>query len=287
MTAIVGLHYLDGILMMADTEELLGGDAKSECDKLYRFIFPVGTVITGGAGDSHLIDCANQELHQFFATGAAQTPDKKISPESLLDALNKFAAKFFKETTGAYKGFASDVVPQFEMLIAANCNQQTMLFCWKRNRVVWISPPHHTSIGSGVIQLHPLLRDVQFSASKECMLFHGMKMMFHAKRTVIGVGGATEAVALQNDGKTHYFGTLALRKIEELVVNYEEFKTKILDGMLSTIAVTDPKIEPELEANIARQLKELGDDFKKYRQAYKDILKSQVDAQKSTRKKRS
>jgi 20S proteasome alpha/beta subunit len=62
MTAILGLSYLDGVLMMGDTEESLGGDSKSECDKLYRFIFPSGTVITCGAGDSHLIDCANQEL---------------------------------------------------------------------------------------------------------------------------------------------------------------------------------------------------------------------------------
>lgn len=280
MTAIIGLHYLDGILMLADTEELLGGDSKSECDKLYRFIFPIGTVITGGAGDSHFIDCANQELHQFFATGAAQTADTKITPESLLEALNKFGAKFFKETTGAYRGFAYESAPRIEMLIAVNCNQQTMLFRWTHNRVVWVSPPHHTSIGSGVIQLHPMLRDIQFSASKECMLFYGMKMMFHAKRTVVGVGGMTEAIALQNDGRTHYFGTAPLRKIEELAVNYEEFKTKILDGMFATIAVTDPRIEPELEANIKSRLAELGDHLKMYRQAYKDILKPQLDTKK-------
>jgi hypothetical protein len=271
--------------MMADTEELLTGEAKSECDKLYRFIFPIGTVIIGGAGDSHFIDCANQELHQFFSTGAGQTPNEKMTPASLLLALNTFAAKFYRETTGAYRGFAYESIPRIEMLIAVNCNQQTMLFRWMHNRVVWISPPLHASVGSGVSHIHPMLRDIQFSASKECMLFYGMKMMFHAKRTVIGVGGATEAIALQDDGRAHYFGTSVLRKIEELAVNYEEFKTKVLDGMFSTIAVTDPKIEPELEANIQSRLAKLGEDLKTYRQAYKDILKPQLVAQKSMENK--
>ena len=281
MTAILGLNYLDGVLMMADTEELLGGDAKSECDKLYRFTFPIGTVITGGAGDSHFIDCANQELHQFFATGAAQTPDAKATAESILAGLNTFAAKFFDETTRAYSGFALETVPRIEMLIAVNCNQQTMLFRWTHNDVLWIPPSDHTSIGSGVVQLHPMLRDVQFSASKECLLFHGMRMMFHAKRAVVGVGGKTEAVALQNDGRTHNFGSIALQKIEELVMNYEQFKTKILDANVSTIAVTDPRIEPELERNIEASFANLPNILKGYRQAYKDILKPQLDAQRS------
>jgi 20S proteasome alpha/beta subunit len=63
MTAIVGINYLDGVVMMADTEESIGSDSKSDCEKLRRFIFPVGkppmktagTVLTGGAGDSHLM----------------------------------------------------------------------------------------------------------------------------------------------------------------------------------------------------------------------------------------
>jgi hypothetical protein len=64
MTAIIGFNYLDGALMLADTEETLGTDAKSECDKLSPFNFAirckdgkqkVAMVVTGGAGDSHLI----------------------------------------------------------------------------------------------------------------------------------------------------------------------------------------------------------------------------------------
>jgi hypothetical protein len=274
MTAILGLSYLDGILMMADTEESLGGDAKSECDKLYRFIFPSGTVITGGAGDSHLIDCANQDLHQFFAHKV------KVTPQEILETLNGFALKFQEEAISPLKGFQYE--PGLEMLIAVNCNKQsTLLFKWKQSRVIWIAPPQHTSIGAGVVQIHPMLRDVQFAASKECMLFHGLRMMYHAKRAVAGVGGKTEAVALQNDGATHYFGTIATQKIEELIINYDHFITGVLDGNVSTIAVTDTRIEPEMEANVEKFFADLPRLLKDYRQAYKDILNPQLAVQRS------
>ncbi len=277
MTAILGLSYLDGVLMMADTEESLGGDSKSQCDKLYRFIFPSGTVITGGAGDSHLIDCANQDLHQFFARKV------KTEPGEVLETLNDFAVEFFDKVISPLRGFEYE--PAIEMLIAVNCSKQsTLLFRWKQNHVLWVAPPQHASIGSGVIQIHPLLRDVQFAASKECMLFHGLRMMYQAKRAVVGVGGKTEAVALQDDGATHYFGTIATQKLEELIVSYEQFKTTILDGHVSTIAVTDQRIEPEMEVNIEKFFGELPSLVKQYRQAYKETLQPQLDAQRSKNK---
>jgi hypothetical protein len=260
--------------MLADTEESLGADAKSECDKLYRFSFPSGTVVTGGAGDSHLIECANQDLHQFFARQV------KTTPAEIFETLNGFALKFFEETVSPLKGFRYE--PGIEMLIAVNCNKQsTLLFKWAQNRVIWIAPPQHTSIGSGVVQIHPMLRDVQFVASKECMLFHGLRMMYHAKRVVVGVGGKTEAFALQNNGDTHSFGTIATQKIEELIINYEQFKTAILDGNVSTIAVTDERIEPEMEVNVEKSLTDLPRLLKGYRQAYKDILRPQLEAERS------
>jgi hypothetical protein len=272
VTAIVGFNYLDGILMLADTEESLGEGAKSECDKLYRFSFPSGTVITGGAGDSHLIECANQEMQTFFSSQV------KASPTEVLEKLNEFAGQFFKTVVSPLDG----VVCGLEMLIAVNCNKQSsLLFSWKLNRVVWIAPPQHVSIGSGVAWTHPLLRDIQISPSKECALFYGLRLMHHAKRAVPGVGGKTEAVALQNDGRTHWFGTIATQKIEELIVNYEAFKTRVLDGNVFTIAATDPKIEPELERNVEESWVNLASVFKQWREAYRDILKPQLDAQRS------
>jgi 20S proteasome alpha/beta subunit len=272
VTAIVGFNYIGGVWLFADTEESLGEGAKSECDKLYRFNFPSGTVITGGAGDSHHIDCANQEMQTFFSSKTANTPTE------ILEILNKFAGQFFKNVILPAKHFSSGL----EMLIAVNCDRKSsLLFSWKANRVVWVAPPAHISIGSGMAWTHPLLRDIQFCPSKESALFHGVRLMYQAKRAVPGVGGKTEAVALQNDGRTHWTGTEATQKIEELVVNYEAFKLKFLDGNVSTIAADDPKIEPELERNVESNWADVAGMLKTYRESYRDILKPQLDAQRS------
>jgi hypothetical protein len=182
--------------MMADTEESLGGDAKSDCDKLHRFIFNVGnppiaggTVLTGGSGDSHLIQHANRELWKFFNGGISHKAD-------VLDALNGFARKFFKESMSGYQGFDLQAVPQLSMLIAVNIQAQTWLFHWQGNRVIPILGNGHASIGVGVAQTHPMLRDIEFHGTRETMLFLGIRIMFHAKRMVYGVGGKTEAIAL-------------------------------------------------------------------------------------------
>jgi hypothetical protein len=72
MTAIIGFTCFDSVLMMADTEESTT-QGKSSCDKLYHFPSPSGYVLTGGARDAHLIDCANQELQKFFGEGLPGT----------------------------------------------------------------------------------------------------------------------------------------------------------------------------------------------------------------------
>jgi 20S proteasome alpha/beta subunit len=272
VTAIVGFNYLDGILMLADTEESLGEGAKSECDKLYRFNFPSGTIITGGAGDSHFIDCANQEMQSFLSSKI------KMTPHEMLDALNEFANRFFRRAILPARHFSEGL----EMLIAVNCDRKSsLLFSWKLNRVVWVAPPQHVSIGSGIAWTHPLLRDIQISPSKECALFYGLRLMRQAKRAVPGVGGNTEAVALQHDARTHWFGTIATKQVEDLIANYEDFKNKVLDGNVFTVAAADPRIEPELERNVEESWADLASIFKQWREAYRDILKPQLDAQRS------
>jgi proteasome subunit B (beta)-like protein len=268
MTAILGMNYLDGVLMLADTEETTSSATKSECDKLYRFTFPIGTVITGGAGDASLIEYANQEMHQFFARSEGQRPDSKWQPEDILAALKTFGKRFFRETIGEYKGFEASLVPSFAMLVAVNYEKRSYLFRWEDNRVAYVPSPLHDSIGSGMIQLHPMLRDAQFAASKETMLFLGVRMMFHAKRIVQGVGGRTEAIALENGGGTHYFGLDATQKAEELVINLEKFLTTFVYTSVSK--VFSPA--KDLEKNVAQGFAELPRLLHQYREHYREIL---------------
>ena len=273
MTAILGFTCNDSVLMMADTEETTSHYTKSTCDKLYRFNSPIGTVITGGAGDAHLIDCANQELQQYFAAGLPGNPNVPATGELLLEGLNSFAQKFFSETTGVYAAAGLDPLPEIELLIAVNHHKkQTLLFKLFRNKVLWIAPPRHECIGSGVVQLHPMLRDFQFVPTKETALFCGIRMMYHAKRIVQGVGGNTEGVALMNDGSTHYFGTINTARIEDLAANFEEFLGKFVYTSVSNVS----NEFAEIDANCEKAFNDVPGVLKQYRDKYKELLNNPV-----------
>jgi hypothetical protein len=269
MTAIVGFTCFDGVLMMADTEETTSIYTKSSCDKLYRFTYPLGTVLTGGAGDAHLIDCANQELHQFFSNGIPQASAAPLDAEKIRKALNDFAQQFFSETTAKYAAAGLNPLPDFELLIAVNYDkEQTLLYRLFRNRVLWIAPSRHDCIGSGVVQLHPMLRDFQLMPTKETALFCGIRMMYHAKRIIQGVGGKTEAVALLHSGTVIYFGTENTERIEALVANFEEFIGKFVYTSVSNVSKTFPEIDDNCEENF----KNFAKVFRQFRDSYKGLL---------------
>lgn len=266
MTAIVGFNCLNGVMMMADTEETTSNFTKSTCDKLYRFIFPLGAVITGGAGSGHLIDCANQELHQTFAKGIPKPDNQPLDGEIVRNALNDFAANFYAKTT------AQDLTASLEMLIAVNISKkETLLFRWLGNRVLYINPNRHDVIGSGAVQIHPMLQEFKLTPTADVALFCGIRMMSHAKRIIQGVGGKTEAVMLLHDGASMYYGTGNTEKIEKLVENFDEFLMQFVYTSVSHMGRDYPE---ETERNIAAGFADMPRLLKTYRDAYREILEN-------------
>jgi hypothetical protein len=269
MTAIIGFTCFDGILMMADTEESTTA-GKSSCEKLYRFLAPNGAVLTGGAGDAHLIDCTNQELQNFMGKGMPGTPkDAPLTPQLVLDGLNIFAQKLFKRTTKTYKSVGLDPLHEFGLLIAVNILKKgTFLYKLYLNKVLWIAPPNHNVIGCGDLVIHPMLRDFQFVPQKETALFCGIRMMYHAKNTVPGVSGKTDAVALLDNGTTHYFGTDNTARIESLVANFEEYIDKFIYTSVSNVSQEFKEIDKNAEKSFAQ----VPGILKQYRNKYKKLL---------------
>ena len=287
MTAILGMNCTDGVLLLADTEETTSIETKSEADKLYRFFFPAGivaaggadrmyrlivpagivaaggasgTVVMGGAGDSHFIECANQELQEFLQKGFKQG-------ENIKAKLNDFARMFFRATVGEYRGFAAEIIGYLEpqMLIAISSAGQTWLFRWQRDRVKLVPKLGHTSIGCGMIQMHPMLRELQFSFTCEAMLFPGIRIMLQTKKTVQGVGGRTEAIALLNDGATQFFPPRVTRLVEELVEDIAEYNIHIVNRLVCEAMSNAEWGESALG--------KLPDDIRKFRDRYMKIFK--------------
>jgi hypothetical protein len=100
------------------------------------------------------------------------------------------------------------------------------------------------------------------------MLFLGLRIMFYAKRIVQAVGGKTEAIALENDGRTHYFGLDATQKVEGLVINFEQFLSKFVYNSVSNVSCS----VKDLEENIETAFGQIPELLHQYREEYRKIL---------------
>jgi hypothetical protein len=96
--------------------------------------------------------------------------------------------------------------------------------------------------------------------------------MYHAKQTIQGVGGKTEAVAFMNDGSTIYYGTANTALIESLVANFEEYLGKFVYTSVSNIS----KEFAEIEENCEKHFQDVPEILKQYRDKYKKLLDNPI-----------
>lgn len=257
VTAILSLICTDGVLMLADTEETLSKESKSECDKLRNYLCPHGQVLLGAAGDSQLCEFAMRQI------GLSLLQQERTWEEIETD-LNELNHRIFRETIGIYQGLPADIIPNWiEMLIAVQTKNQVRVFEWRHTAVVPISGLH-VSIGAGVTQMHPLLRDMQFSIPARCMLLLGVNIMRQTKRMVQGCGGKTEAVALHPTGsRTHYFSETT-SKVEKFA---EALSIQINE--LWWVLVTDPWGE---KGDFSTLSAEFSKNMQGFREEYQRIM---------------
>jgi len=261
MTAIVGLHCSDGVLLLADTEETISQESKAECDKLAILQFLHGRMLMGGAGTAHFIEYAEQMIEREFLT------IPRTWPEILADT-NVLYKKINKDTLGFYKGFAREFIPDgIELLTAINSNGQTVLFRWQDSSVVAVDPRKHDSVGCGIYQTHALLRDINLRLGADGMLFYGVRLMRQAKRGVVGVGGKTEAMVLHHDGTVGIFSTGITAQIEELISDVDAFTHGSFLSLIADVYSKDEEFE-HLLSQVADKIREYRKNYRRNRFRY-------------------
>jgi len=249
VTAILGFNCTDGVLLFADTEmSFSDSGTKSEGDKLRVLRPPHGTIITGSAGTVDDIEYANFRL----AEELLQKPP--TSGAGIQSQLEKLTAKIANK-----HGRWLDI----DMLIGIrpHTTKQTLLFKWTGDLVYPLREEFRACAGSGVIQLDPLLRRIDFTGNAEAMLWYGTKLMLEAKRMVQGVGGKTEALLLRHadSGYTQY-PTEMMDRIEYLVIEMERVGNERLIPFIAGTEVRQGDTELALR-NIKGALSSIGDKY--------------------------
>ena len=110
-----------------------------------------------------------------------------------------------------------------------------------------------------------MLRDFQFVPTKETALVCGIRMMYHAKRIIQGVGGKTEAVALMNDGITEPPIPRSSKILPSTSKNF-------LGNSYTPRSPTSPKNLPQPTTNCEKAFEDVPQVLKQYWDKYKELL---------------
>jgi hypothetical protein len=181
------------------------------------------------------------------------------------------------EIIAPYKGFDWHVVPPaIEMLIALYSTSGGIgLFQWE-NTVVRQITGLSASIGSGVVQMHPMLSDLQdvkynpypVRGSVRAMLFHGVRIMHRTKRLVRDCGKRTEAMAMMGDGARRRFGIRELGQLEKLVEDFEQYTTTTMLAQLVCRDISDQEFE--------KYVADVPSAIKDFRRQFDDIIQPSI-----------
>ena len=97
------------------------------------------------------------------------------------------------------------------------------------------------------------------------MLLYGTRIMLQAKRMVQGVGGKTEAIALHDGARTHFYGSKNMRLVEELVSEIEDFNIGLAYAYVSG--------SMQIEENAAESvIEDVPNDFRRFRDRYRQLV---------------
>jgi hypothetical protein len=253
MTAILGLACTDGVLLLADTEASFTSGTKSECEKLQYLSVPHGSILCAASGDLRDAEYASVRLQREVLQ----------SPMTCWNAIHNNLETLPLDISARHGRYLN-----VDMLIAIHPFgiNSTRMFRWVSDLIYPVNADTHACAGSGMIQLDPLLRHLDFNGPSDVMLLYGIRLMLDAKRIVQGVGGKTEAAVLYHRSPSHrWFGTILTDKIEALVLEMEQHMNRVSMPFVAGQAESLEQIDTAFTA--------LTSGFKDFRQRYQEIIR--------------
>jgi 20S proteasome alpha/beta subunit len=255
MTAILGFTCTDGILLLADTEaSFIHSGTKSECDKLQYRKANNGMMLCGAAGSGRDIDYATFQLESRMLQ---RTPTSGNELYVQIEELTRSIATSLNRYL------------DIDMLLAVRpyAFNNVSLYRWSSDLIYPITG--HACSGSGMIQLEPLLRHVDFTGPSDTMLLYAVRLMLDAKRLVQGVGGKTEAAVLYHkEAGYRWFGSDLTQEIEHLVLDMERHNNLALMPCIAG--------ESSDAAHIDQSLAAIGEDVKRFRTRYQELVRRSI-----------
>ncbi|MGB7928989.1 MAG: hypothetical protein WCF61_12650 [Terriglobales bacterium] len=155
MTIAAAFAIADGIVLCADTQEVIPGYTKNKTTKIRESLTFDNTfgLLMVGAGDTDLIEAAMQTIEQVVEA----EHDQNFSVERVRPKIETAFRSFFNNNIAPYAGFPRDDRPAVELLIAVHDDRRNYVFKAAGATVREVEEWTADCIGSGTLLARNLI----------------------------------------------------------------------------------------------------------------------------------
>jgi len=192
MTIAAGFPCTDGLVLCADTQEVIYSYAKVNTQKMTQIETPFYNMVFTGAGDSGLIDMTVQLMDQALAEKKPNGAWKieEVLRESLVDTFNRHIAPWSQ--------FPVNERPDTpDLLIGLQYPAATLLY--RANGTTFTRMHESQCVGTGVVLAKSLIAslfDYGLSITQGWLI--ALYVLYQAKTWVDGCGGNSDILLLSN-----------------------------------------------------------------------------------------
>ncbi len=240
MTIAAGFVSSEGIVLCADTQEVVSGYTKNSTEKI-RLWFDQGlTIATTGAGDTELIETVAEHIERSLYSG--YSPKKLRLEHAVQEIIRVTIASSFEKYIAPYAQFPKDDRPWCDLLtvvsVSNEINNYDCLFRVSGTTVRLVERAE--CVGSGLLLAKSLIERFYhpFMDLDELMLA-ACYIMYQTKKWIDGCGGNTDLMVFS--AKRNILAGLSGGEAEGMEKEFE--KLVMVDHLL--FELLNPNFLPE------------------------------------------
>jgi 20S proteasome alpha/beta subunit len=225
VTIAAGFVCYDGMVLCADTQEVISGYTKNETEKIRQWKDQGLCIAIAGSGDTELIEALSQRIEHEL-TGD-YSPQKARFSEECRQIVEKTLVGFFNTAIRPWAAFPRDERPAMPDLlillgVSNQVNEYDCLFKTSGTSVRELDPAGEC-IGTGILTAKGLIERLYSPFdSLEDLILMASYILYHTKRWTDGCGGDTHVIV--SSVKNSFFGCPFSRdEIKVLENMFEEF----------------------------------------------------------------
>jgi hypothetical protein len=252
MTIAAGFVCLDGIVLCADTQEVISGYTKNNTDKIKLWKDSGFGIGISGAGETELIEALSDQIRDSLI--ADYTRALVRFPDECLKIIQEVLLKFFNTSISPWVSFPKDERPNMpELLILLGVSNDAVHYqCLFRTSGTTVRhiEPGADCLGTGLLIAKSLTERLYSCFSEiDDMVIIACYILYHTKKWVDTCGGDTHLLvsSVEND----FFGSpFSSADVQELERIFPLFDSNI--NNLLTVAFNPASVESNLETVIKR-----------------------------------